>query len=284
MANWVLGRHMLDRPIFVIGCGRSGTTLLGEAVGAHPHVCYLNEPRDIWHAAMPQADVWSDRSAVRGGRIALGWDDWTQETNDKLHLLFEKAVAEQGAARLCEKLPINAFRLPLLARMFPDAYIIYIERDGVQVANSIAKRIDASSWFGFEDRKWHLLVEFAEANASTQGIARRCKTSFQKGLLEWMLSCTTARLFIEQHRQRSIVVRCDDLWNAPGEVGNRIEVGCALPLSGAPGRFLKDNVRPYRPSERVHLDEVASTMLAYWSRVAASTPAISSRIGAPASS
>jgi hypothetical protein len=35
-------------PIFIVGCGGSGTTLLGELLAAHPAVRYLYEPYDLW--------------------------------------------------------------------------------------------------------------------------------------------------------------------------------------------------------------------------------------------
>ena len=40
-----------EAPVFLIGCGRSGTTILGERVDRHPPVTYLYEPRAPWAAA-----------------------------------------------------------------------------------------------------------------------------------------------------------------------------------------------------------------------------------------
>ena len=36
-------------PVFIIGCGRSGTTILGDTLSKHPKIEYLNERRDLWH-------------------------------------------------------------------------------------------------------------------------------------------------------------------------------------------------------------------------------------------
>jgi hypothetical protein len=68
---------MLDRPIFVIGCGQSGTSILGRSLGAHPDVAYLHERRDLWIAAFPEADVWNAESGRRGGKIRLDERDYT---------------------------------------------------------------------------------------------------------------------------------------------------------------------------------------------------------------
>ncbi|WP_417860784.1 hypothetical protein [Winogradskyella sediminis] len=34
-------------PVFLIGCGRSGTTILGTTLGKHQSITYLNERRDL---------------------------------------------------------------------------------------------------------------------------------------------------------------------------------------------------------------------------------------------
>jgi hypothetical protein len=44
-------------PLFVVGCGRSGTTILGNLIGIHPGVTYLNEPYHLWAAIDPALDL-----------------------------------------------------------------------------------------------------------------------------------------------------------------------------------------------------------------------------------
>ena len=64
------GTGALVRPVFIVGCGRSGTTALGEVLGRHPLLAYLNEPRDIW-LYEPRTDIWSAKAGARGGRLRL---------------------------------------------------------------------------------------------------------------------------------------------------------------------------------------------------------------------
>jgi len=253
---------VLDRPIFVVGCGRSGTTWLGTALGTHRSVAYLNEPRDMWFQAFPQSDIWSADSAARRGRIVLGDDDWNREGAEALHTLFKTATVGHGAARVCEKLPINAFRLRLIARVFPDARFVYIERDGIDVARSIAARIEVGVWYGVGDRKWDLLTDVAESKARTRGIARHCVTPLHKGLLEWVLSTTAARCFLGARPGRTAALRYDELLEAPDQVVCRIGAGCELEASAEPANFLRRTARPRPPRVPVALDDLGRELLA----------------------
>jgi len=39
----------VERPIFILGTGRSGTTVLGIVFSMHNQVGFLNEPKALWH-------------------------------------------------------------------------------------------------------------------------------------------------------------------------------------------------------------------------------------------
>ena len=55
----------VKRPIFIIGIGRSGTTILGKVLSIHKDICWLNEPKLMWHSAYPYEDVMGNYTQVK---------------------------------------------------------------------------------------------------------------------------------------------------------------------------------------------------------------------------
>lgn len=117
--------HAAPRPILVIGPHRSGTTLLGRALGHHPEVAYWEEPRHVW--------TWGHnyRSHDR-----LGAEDATPRIKAHIRQAFARRMAAEGKEWLAEKTPSNCLRLPFIREIFPQARYLYIFRDGRAVVHS----------------------------------------------------------------------------------------------------------------------------------------------------
>ncbi|MDQ3492950.1 MAG: sulfotransferase [Chloroflexota bacterium] len=115
-------RPSLDRPLFLIGAARSGTTFLGDCVGRIPEISYHHEPPATKAAGRYVYDrLWSFRRSRWFYRSVYAW------------LL---RVELDGGLRFCEKTPTNSLLLPFLDRAFRDAQFIHIVRDGRDVAAS----------------------------------------------------------------------------------------------------------------------------------------------------
>src|SRR5262245_42051840 len=185
----------LDRPVFLIGCGRSGTTILGTALSHHPAIAYLNEPRQLWIRCYPETDIWSPLADRRGGALALDASACRGRRTRRLRSLFAEELRKSARRQLVEKLPINSFRLPFIDAMFPDARYLHIVRNGVEVAASIARECAERDWYGAHDYKWRQLVRFADRRPETASLPAHCSDDFARGLLEWRLSVECARAF-----------------------------------------------------------------------------------------
>ncbi len=213
--------RQVNRPLFILGCGRSGTTALGGLLSKHPHIKYLNEPRHMWIACYPEADIWSNKARARKGRIALSAQDVRHLDSRRLHSLFAFQLMKSRKSLLVEKLPINSFRIPFLIAHFPDARFVHIVRNGVEVARSIARRSAAAGWYG--KYKWELLGDYARARAGLGGLVNLCHTDYERGLLEWRLSLEAVHDSADLLEPDAFLeVSYADLIGAPAETLTRV--------------------------------------------------------------
>ena len=216
------GTGAVVRPVFIIGCGRSGTTVLGEVLSRHPLLAYLNEPRDIW-LYEPRTDIWSAKARARGGRLRLSAGDVQPAAAARIRRAFAAEVRLQRAECLVEKLPINAFRVGWLAGMFPDALFVHLIRNGLEVAASIARQAEHAQWFGCEGYKWRLLADCARERGEA-GLVGLCTDGFRRGLLEWRLSMSAALDDLAKlSTERQLEIRYERLVEQPVEVCQRLE-------------------------------------------------------------
>ncbi|PYM01704.1 MAG: hypothetical protein DMF19_05650 [Verrucomicrobia bacterium] len=104
-------------PVFILGCGRSGTTVLGNLLAQHPSVTYLHEARALWASAYPETDIWTEHAVARHGKLAFTESDVNPRKTRALQKLFALKLRRSRRPTLVEKLPINNFRLPFIRRM-----------------------------------------------------------------------------------------------------------------------------------------------------------------------
>lgn len=225
-------RKDVDRPIFIVGIGRSGTTLLGRILAAGPRVGYLKEPKALWHAALDDEDISGFYSST--GRFVLGTDDATAGVRERVRSMYNWYAALSGSNRLVDKYPEMTYRLPFIRALFPDAKIVAIVRRPEAVIRSIVRysaemEDDRGNWWGVDDRKWtnmatQLLssdrpVEIPpHVNARTIDPAERART-------EWVLGATYLAAGAESIDH---LIRYEDLLAAPGTTLERLCEVCEL--------------------------------------------------------
>ncbi|MDE2060455.1 MAG: sulfotransferase [candidate division NC10 bacterium] len=194
---------------FIIGCARSGTSILGELIGAHPEVAYIFEAHQVWEQA---------GFGVNGSH-RLTAAHATPEVTLAIRQWFE---ARQGqAARIVEKNPRNSLRVPFLRAVFPEAGIIHIVRDGRDVACSMVPGCGGSEWSHLKPPSWQTFF------TTSQGPIR-CALAW-KEILEIALS----DLRDVSHLQ----IRYEDLVADPRRVSERVLTYLGLPFHPAVEAF-----------------------------------------------
>lgn len=120
--------------IFIVGAGRSGTTMLKEALAAHAQVSAPEyELNHVWrhgNAALPHDMLDPDRHL--NPRIKRG-----------IQRNLEGIRRQSGSGYLVEKTVANVMRLNFVQAVFPKAKMIHIIRDGRAVTASAILRWQA---------------------------------------------------------------------------------------------------------------------------------------------
>lgn len=120
-----------DRPVFVIGMPRAGTTLVEQILASHPDVYGAGELRAL------------DQAVARAGSFPndlLHWshEDFAQMAGDYLEQINRIAPP---ASRVIDKLPGNFLYAGLIPLLLPGARIIHCRRDPVDTCLSCYSKL-----------------------------------------------------------------------------------------------------------------------------------------------
>jgi len=172
-----------DAPVFIVGCPRSGTTLLRDLLRSHPRLAFPSESWFIPSYYRRYGDPRSDAEAIAlGERILRSY--WVRHWNvavapstfakDRtfaaiVSRIYEDFARQRGKARWGDKTPGYVFHLPLLTQMFPQARAIHIVRDGRDVALSWLKHASSPGNLYMAAELWIKHVRAAQTASSTLG-------------------------------------------------------------------------------------------------------------------
>ncbi|MBN1566182.1 MAG: sulfotransferase [Anaerolineae bacterium] len=122
--------NTLIRPIFVVGTGRSGTTILARWLGYHPGIAHFPNETKFF----PDYFKWL--------KTVVETDDMVIEiARNFLSTFLGDYLASQNKLRILEKTPNNVEIVGDLMRCFPDAQIIHIYRDPRDTVVSLRREI-----------------------------------------------------------------------------------------------------------------------------------------------
>jgi len=146
-----------DRPIFIFGCGRSGTSLLSRILNRHPRIAIPFESH-VLNTFMPLLERYGDLGDIRNLEQLVTdilstyyFRHWQPPPDrnailaavrrpvfadvfDAIHTTWARA---QGKARWGEKSPQHVEYWQVLRGMYPRAQVVHIVRDGRDVALSL---------------------------------------------------------------------------------------------------------------------------------------------------
>lgn len=148
----------IKKRVFIVGCSRSGTTVLQVSVASHPRIKSFPETFFFQHlyGKYGRLPLWlgitggRERWALEHALKEIGRPDledlipknaWRLRTYVNRYLaILDRLTLEAGKDLWVEKTPMHIFRLWLILRYVPDVHIIHIIRDGRDVVASICDR------------------------------------------------------------------------------------------------------------------------------------------------
>jgi Tfp pilus assembly protein PilF len=163
--------------VFVLGFMRSGTTLLTTALASHAEVVAIDERELLTEPAraflldeggLNRLALLDDREAAR----------WRNAYWNSVHAAGFKIAGKV----FVDKMPFNSIRLPLIARLFPDAKTIFAVRDPRDVVLSCFRRRFDMSPYSFEFLRLHDCARFY---ASVMTLAERYRENLPLKLLQY---------------------------------------------------------------------------------------------------
>ena len=246
----------IEKPIFILGTGRSGTTILGIVLSMHREVGYLNEPKAIWHVIHPHEDIIGNYT--RGdAKYRLTAEDATDEMRQRAVQIFGAYLTVTRSKRIVDKYPELIFRANFVRAVFPDARFIFLVRNGWDTCHSIAAWSDrlgvrvngeTHDWWGVNDRKWQLIVEqLVETDPLFSETADEIKyfdRHLDRAAIEWVVTMKEGLRLLKESPDCIHLVRFEDLTAEPDETLAELCSFCELPVDNTFRQYARQTLHP----------------------------------------
>jgi hypothetical protein len=163
-----------ERPVFIVGLPRSGTTLTEQILAAHSQVFGAGE------LFLARDDFWGLATQPTERKVFTALAELQRET---VHILAQRHLdrleaLNRTAARVVDKMPDNYLYLGMLAALFPRAKFIHCRRDLRDVA--VSCWMTRFSYFRWTNDFEHIVARFREY----QRLMEHWRTTLPVSLLE----------------------------------------------------------------------------------------------------
>ncbi|SEN57663.1 sulfotransferase family protein [Nitrosomonas marina] len=238
-AHFAVGKRLpiqkrIEKPVFILGTGRSGTTILGVVLSMHRDVGFLNEPKALWHAIHPGEDLVGSYNRNHA-QYRLNASDASDSVIQNAHRIYGMYLSVSFSGRIVDKYPELIFRVPFVKAIFPDAKFIFLARNGWDTCQSIAdwskhKGKDTGKethdWWGVNQRKWRLLTnEIVKEHSDLSPYVSEMATwahQVNMAAVEWIVTMREGLSLLQRFPDDTHLVRYETLCSEPRKTMTQI--------------------------------------------------------------
>jgi hypothetical protein len=230
----------IEDPVFIVGCPRSGTTVLFNILSlALPS--FRQEGHWVWELFHPPSKKSSYTQTLEAG-------DLTSISRSFIHACYKAAF---GGQRFVDKNPTNTLRIPAIKSVFPNAKFVCLIRNGPDNVSSLIDAWRHPTRFpgfnvpdelmieGYGRDKWVMMLEPGWQNYTKKSIQEVCAH-------QWL---TTNEILLKTKGEITpedwVEVRYEDLLRTPNETVQKLLNSLGLNMSLAISEFvnsLEDHV------------------------------------------
>lgn len=215
-------KRLEKTPVFILGTGRSGTTILGLSLSAHKDIGFLNEPKLPWYFANSNDDIIGSYTNLAGCYF-LDAVDASEKVVERISSIYQTYQYFTASKVIVDKYPEMIFRTGYTESVFPNSKYIFLIRNGVDIVRSITywserkaviDKQEVHDWWGKDDRKWKLLVQqVATRDAYFNELVPfllNCKEHVTRAAVEWMLTMKQGLSLLERSELDVYPLRYED--------------------------------------------------------------------------
>lgn len=152
-------RDAMNKPVFIVGCPRSGTTFLYDMLLSSGKFALYRAESDVFFRIAPafgNLTSWSNRaklmdawlrtdyfrrSGLNEGELRARVLSECRNPGDFLRIVMEGIAREQGMARWADNTPFHLLYIAKIKETIPNAQFVHIIRDGRDVAMSMSRMV-----------------------------------------------------------------------------------------------------------------------------------------------
>ncbi len=209
-----------NHPIFIVGTGRSGTTILGKILSVHKQVAFLNEPKALWFFANKEDDLIGSYSKSKG-RYHFNENDYSIEVKRKIDRIYRSYLLLTFSSFIVDKYPEQLFRYHYIKKIYPKAKFIFLIRNGADVVSSISiwskkyPKTKDESWWGLNEKKWiHLCEQIVKKDdyfKELLPVLKNLDSNHNRAAIEWIATMRYGLKLSKLYPKDFLTIRYEDL-------------------------------------------------------------------------